>query len=147
MSGTKTDYKLNTDIYDIERFVDAIKAKYIDIPEDTLTMGIYGYLSEIMSNSLENASIMASEYANEASPTKAKFERNVLSHALSLGIKSIRATPAMMSCFICFPEDIMLKNMKNNKFIVDRDIPIYIGEDDNYEYHIDYDIIIHAKIY
>ena len=57
MSGTRTDYKLSTDIYDIERFVDAIKAKYIDIPEDTLTMGIYGYLSEIMSNSLENASI------------------------------------------------------------------------------------------
>lgn len=142
MSGTKTDYKLSTDIYDIERFVDAIKAKYIDIPEDTLTMGIYGYLSEIMSNSLENASIMASEYANEASPTKAKFERNVLSHALSLGIKSIRATPAMMSCFICFPEDIMLKNMKNNEFLVDRNIPIYIGEDDNYEYHIDYDITI-----
>ena len=146
MSGTRTDATLTSDIYDIEAFVDAIKSKYIDIPEDTLAMGIYGYLSEIFSNSIENATIMASEYANEAAPTKAKFERNVLAHALSLGINSIRATPASMQVFLCFPENVLLENMVNDRFVFDREYPIYLGGNNNYEYHTDFDIIIHHNL-
>lgn len=146
MSGTNTDVTLSTDNYDIEEFVDAIKAKHIDIPEDTLTMGIYGYLSEIFSTSIENATIMASEYANEAAPTKAKFEKNVLAHALSLGINSIRATPASMGVFLCFPEDMLLDNMTDDRFTFDRNIDIFIGDKNNYTYHTDYDIIIHHNL-
>ena len=52
---------LTPDIYDISELIDSIKKKYIDISEDTLTMGIYGYLSEIFSNALENSAIMAAE--------------------------------------------------------------------------------------
>lgn len=146
MSGNRTDATLTTDIYDIAAFVDKIKSKYIDIPEDTLAMGIYGYLSEIFSNSIENATIMASEYANEASPVKAKFERNILAHALSLGINSIRATPASMQVFLCFPEKELIDNMQNDYFIFDKNYPIYIGNSNNYEYHTDYDIIIHHNL-
>lgn len=137
---------LTSDVYDIASYVDAIKAKYIDIPEDTLTMGIYGYLSEIYSNSIENSIIMSSEYSNEAVPTKAKFGRNVLCHALSYGIKSIQATPAYMNIMLCFPEDILLRNMENNRFVMDREVPIYIGDENNYEYHLDYDVIIHHNL-
>lgn len=146
MSGTNTNKVLNTDIYDIESYVDTIKAKYIDIPEDTLTMGIYGYLSEIMSNTIENTTIMAARYANESAPTRAKFERNVLSHALSLGINSIRAVPAVMQVFLCFPEDLLINNMRNNRFVFDRNFDIYIGDANNYIYRPDYDIIIHRNL-
>ena len=34
---------LTPDIYEISELVDSIKAKYIDLPEDTLMMGMYGY--------------------------------------------------------------------------------------------------------
>lgn len=146
MSGTTTDVSLSTDLYDVEAFVDAIKAKHIDIDEDTLTMGIYGYLSEIFSTSLENTTIMASEYANEATPTKAKFEKNVISHALSLGINSIRATPASMKVFLCFPESMLLENMVNDRFTFDKNIDIFIGDKNNYIYRTDYDIIIHHNL-
>ena len=146
MSGTNTNTMLTTDIYDIEAYVDAIKAKYIDIPEDTLTMGIYGYLSEIMSNAIENTTIMAARYANESAPTRAKFERNVLSHALSLGINSIRAVPAVMQVFLCFPEKLLINNMRNNRFVFDRNFDIFIGDNDNFIYHTDYDIIIHRNL-
>lgn len=133
---------MNTDIYDISRVIDNIKAKYIDIPEETLTMGIYGYLSEVLTNATENAAIMAAEYANEAIPTRAKFERNVLSHALSLGISSIRATPANMQVMLCFPRAILDKNLVNDKFVIDKRIDIVLGNNTKYVYHIDYDIII-----
>jgi hypothetical protein len=133
----------STDIYQIASFVDNIKAKYIDIPEDTLTMGIYGYLSEMHTNIIENSTRMASEYSNEAIPTKAKFERNIIAHALSLGINKIRALPANMNVFICIPEVNLLANMKDNQFILDKDFPIKVGK---YEYHIDFDIIIERNL-
>jgi hypothetical protein len=87
--------ELSTDIYQIAEFVDSIKAKYVDIPEDTLALGVFGYLGSVFTNVIENTSTMASEYSNEAIPTKAKFERNIIAHALALGINKIFATPAM----------------------------------------------------
>lgn len=133
----------STDLYQITSFVEAIKAKFIDIPEDTLTMGIYGYLSEIHSNMMQNATIMASEYSTEAIPTKAKFERNIICHALSLGIKKIRATPAYMDVILCLPESNLIANMKNDLFTIDREFPIKVGK---YEYHIDFDITIERNL-
>lgn len=138
----------SVDIYQIVSVIEAIKAKYIGIPEDTLTMGIFGYLSEIFSNAVENATLMASEYANEAVPTRAKFERNVIAHALSLGINSIQATPAYMGALLCIPEENLIANMKDNTFILDRFYTYEIGSEDNttYPYHIDYDITIKRKL-
>jgi len=133
----------STDMYQIATFVDSVKSKFIDIPEDTLTMGIYGYLSEIFSNSIENATIMASEYSNEAIPTKAKFDRNVICHALSLGIKKLCAAPAEMNVFICIPEENLLNNMVDDKFVLDKEVAIKIG---TYEYHTDFDIVIERTL-
>lgn len=137
---------LTTDIYDIEELVNGIKAKYVDIPDDTLSIGIYGYLTDIFSSAIENNLIAAAEYANEAVPTRAKFERNVLCHALSLGINSIRAVPAKMNVFLCIPENILLQNLKDDIFVIDRYLKILLGDNDDYEYRLDYDIIIHHNL-
>ena len=133
---------LTTDIYLINEYIEAIKQKYIDIPEDTLMMGVYGYLSSIHSNLLENASIMASEYSNEAIPTRAKYERNVIAHALALGINDIMATPATIDVVIALPEESLLSNMQNGKFTLDKEFVYYIGERENYPYLLDYDVVI-----
>lgn len=133
---------LNTDIYKVSEFIDKLKAKYIDIPEDTLVLGVYGYLSSIFGNLLENTAITASEYSNEAIPTKAKYERNVISHALALGINSITAKPAYIDVTLNIPETQMVHNMKNNKFVIDKEYIFYIGETTKYPYHLDYDIIV-----
>ena len=117
---------LNTDIYKVSEFIDKLKAKYIDIPEDTLVLGVYGYLSSIFGNLLENTAITASEYSNEAIPTKAKYERNVISHALALGINSITAKPAYIDVTLNIPETQMVHNMKNNKFVIDIEYIYYI---------------------
>lgn len=131
-----------TDLYKITEFIDSIKSKYIDIPEDTLVMGVYGYLSSVMSNAIENTTIMASEYSCEAIPTKAKYERNVIAHALSLGINDIQAKPAEIDMLIGIPEDTLIANMINNKFTLDKEFIFSIGERERYQYKLDYDIII-----
>lgn len=134
--------ELSTDIYQIAEFVDSIKAKYVDIPEDTLALGVFGYLGSVFTNVIENTSTMASEYSNEAIPTKAKFERNIIAHALALGINKIFATPAELEVLMMLPERILLNNMVNNKFVLDKEYAFTIGEDQLYPYHLDYDIVI-----
>ena len=145
----QTTGPLTTKIYDIAAYVDALKRKYIDAPEDALSVGIFGFISEMGINILENTAIMASEYANEAIPTQAKFEKNIICHALSLGINKIRATPAQMEVYLCLPEDRLLRdnNMKDNTFIIDKYFDINVGTDSgNYTYHLDYDIVVRRNM-
>lgn len=142
-----SDSVLSSDIYDIADFVDAIKKKYVeDETEDTLMMGIYGYMSAIFSNELQNAIRVASQYSNEAIPTKAKFEKNILTHALTMGMDNINAVPARMIVLMCFPEDKLSEKMGNtgtaDEFVFSKEIPITI---EGYEYHTDYDIIISRR--
>lgn len=129
----------NASIYDLNSFIENIKSKYVEEDDLTLSMGIYGYLGDINSTMLQNSIIMASEFANEAIPTKAKYNKNIIAHALNLGIKNINAVPAEMDVCIVIPENNLELNLFDNKFTWDREIPIYMGE---YEMHPEYDIII-----
>lgn len=133
---------VSTDIYRINEFIDSIKTRYIDIPEDTLLLGVYGYLSAVLSNLMENTTIMASEYSNEAIPTRAKYERNIIAHALALGINNINATPAQIDMLIGLPEEALIANMTNNEFTLDKEFIFQIGEREQYPFLLDYDIII-----
>lgn len=129
---------VSSDIYELSEYIDSIKQKYLDVQETTQSMGIFGYLSEVTTGIMQNSIVMSSEYSNEAIPTKAKFEKNIITHALALGIEP-NATPAVMNVLLCFPEELININMDNNKFTFDKDVKIMIGE---YEFHTDYDIII-----
>ena len=137
---------LSTDIYDLAKIVQAVEQKYTDMDEDTLALGIYGYFNEMHQNILQNATVMASNYSNEAIPTRAKFERNVICHAVSLGINKIRATPAEMKIALCIPEDRLIANMSDDMIVIDKEIPIYIGDSQQYEYHLDFDIAIKRNL-
>ena len=100
---TNADLILNSDIYDLTAFVDDIKKKNIDgvtNPDETLLAGMYGYLGYEFTSLLQNAIIVASELSNEAIPTRAKFDRNVITHALSLGVSKVTATPAKMKVLL-----------------------------------------------
>lgn len=129
----------NSSIYDLNAFIEGIKSKYVKKDDMTLSMGIYGYLSDINSTMLQNSIIMASEFSNEAIATKAKYNKNIITHALNLGIKDINAIPAEMDVCIVIPEADLKLNIFDNKFIWDREMPIFMGK---YEMHPEYDIII-----
>jgi hypothetical protein len=105
---------------------------------------------------------MASQYSDEAIPTKAKFERNIISHALSLGINKIFAVPSYMDVTINLPESKLLENLiqdpdvinsasytggaPKDTFILDKDCVYHIGNDEEYEFYIDYDIKIKRNV-
>lgn len=133
---------ISTDVYDIANYVNEVKKEFTpDVDEDTLLLGTFGYFGAIQSDTLQNSIIMASEFANESIATKAKFDKNVISHALNLNITTLNATPARMEVLLTFLEDEIINAIGggSGEFIFDRDNKIYF---DNFEFHPDYDIII-----
>lgn len=140
---------LTSDVYGINLYINEIKKRFTpEVTEDTLQLGIFGYLGQVFSDTVQNTVVMASEFSNESIPTKAKFEKNIIAHALGLGITDINAIPATFDVLLTFVEDDISNwwtKGKNNgeetawEFTFDKETPIYIGD---FEFHTDYDILI-----
>ena len=149
MSSIDKKTNLTPDIYGINSYVNEIKKRYTpDVDEDTSLLGIFGYTGQLFSDLLQNTIVMSSEFSNESIPTKAKFEKNIIAHALGLGISDINAIPAQFDVLLTFVEEDIERWWDNSNlngkedewtFIFDKDQPIYIGE---HCFHTDYDIQI-----
>ena len=152
MASTNTNTNplvLSTDIYDVSAFLDQIRINTIpNIDETSAMIGIFGYMNEMFSQSLQNTLIVTAETSNEAIPTRAKFTKNVINHAMNLNITDIYARPACITLMVYLPVDYIDKNLtvinkdtnkEKSVFILDKNCPITIG---GFEYHFDYDIII-----
>lgn len=148
-TNTNTDNNalLSTDIYDISNFLDQIRNNNIsDIDETSSMVGIFGYMNEMFSQTLQNSLIVASESTNETIPTRAKFTKNVINHAMNLGINDIYAIPATMTMMLYLPISYLEANFievdyvnGKGKFILSKEVPINVG---GYSFHLDYDVII-----
>ena len=144
---TTSEKVLSTDIYQISEFIDDIRSNNIDdLNETSSIVGIFGYMNEIFSQSLQNTLIVVSETSNETIATRAKFTKNVITHAMNYGITKITATPAVMTMMIYLPINYLEANFESHDTVTgkatfrwDKDIPIYV---DKFEYHTDYDILI-----
>lgn len=137
---------LSTDIYEISEFLDQIREDNIpDLDNTSSIVGIFGYMNEMFSQTLQNSLVVISETTNETIPTRAKFTKNIISHAMNLGITDICATPAVMTMMIYLPISYIEANFievdqisGRGKFILSKECPIFVGE---HEFHLDYDII------
>lgn len=134
---------LGSDIYDIQNFMNELAKENIDADENTLAMGIFGYMIDSFSHLTQNNVIVASEYINEMFPTRVKYEKNILDHAMLYNVTDINATPSTIRVTICLLEDDVIKNLKDNKLYIDKKCPIYIGD---FEFHLEYDIILTRSI-
>jgi len=131
---------VNTDIYNLSKIVDDVKKDYmIEETEDTLNIGIYGAISAIESKRLQTQVALTGELSNEAFPSRARLERNIVTYAITYNIEDINAVPAKMNVRLGLREKDIIPHIKDNTFIIDRDSPIHI---DKFEYHLDYDIIL-----
>lgn len=131
---------LTSDIYGITDHVNRLKKDYFPANEESLMVGTLGYIGALFTNQWQNQIIMTSMYSNEAIPTKARFKKNVISHALSLDSIDITATPATMDVQLYLIEEEVIRNLdKNNRLILDCDQPFYVGD---YEFRFDYDLMI-----
>ena len=141
MQNNKINLINSSDIYDISNFINEVKKDYIKVKdENTLSMGIFGYLNNVFSIELQNSIIAMSEYANEAFPIRSKFEKSILTYAMMYDVKNINAVPSVMNILLGVNKDILDTNLDaQNRFVIDKDIPIVMGE---YTFHLDYDIQI-----
>lgn len=132
--------KLNNDIYDLTSTVTDLESRYIDEESsETLALGTYGYLADIFAMLLQDSSITTGELGNELFPSRAKFEKNVIDHAIVQNIEDINAVPASISAVIGIFESDFEKYMARDKFILDKEISFGVGGE---EFHLPYDIII-----
>lgn len=119
-----------TDIYDISQEISDIQSRYMPEDQDVMSVGMYGYLSDQFATIIQNNIFMTSEYANEAFPTRARFEKTILSNAISYNINNINATPATMDVYIGVIKselDRILDNRSNPVYIIPTDTPININ--------------------
>ena len=135
-TNTTTDTIVSADIYELASFYESIRQTNMpDVDDDASMVGIFGYINEVFMQTMQNAIIMISETTNETIATKAKFTKNVITHALNLGITDINATPAIMRVMLYLPIDYIERNFieldsttGKAKFILDRKIPFNIEE-------------------
>ena len=131
---------MNSDIYDITQTVNELQKETMsDLEDETLAVGLNGYLASIQSMQIQNSIITASELGNEIFPSKAKFEKNIIAHAIIQNITDIQATPAKMSVMLGITMSDLDELFRNDVFRFDRQSKIFV----NYiEYHLQYDIVL-----
>ena len=92
---------VNTDIYNIAESINDLTKRYIDSEdEETLSLGLYGYITSLESKKIQTAIMMVSELSNEVFPTKAKLDKNIITHAIFQNIIDINAVPSTMTVLL-----------------------------------------------
>ena len=138
---------VNSDIYNITDLVDGVRQIYLpDEDEDTLAIGLYGYISDLESHRLQTQVQMTGELANESFPSRARLERNVITHAILANITDINAVPAKMTVFMVLKESDIKDYIEEDLehiFRIDRECPIFLGD---FEFHLEYDILLQRII-
>ena len=146
--ATVFDNLLSSDTYAIADAVNQVKKQYVDEDEQTLSMGIYGYIGALETAKMQMNVQMASELSNEVFPNRAKYDKNVITHAILYGIDDIYAVPASLTAIICVKQSDIEKYSINDKFVIDRHSSIFISDTtedadaQQYEFHPYYDIIL-----
>lgn len=136
---------ISSDIYGLNAYVNEIRKNFTpETDPSTMMLSTFGFYTKTFSNILQNTVVMASEFSNESIASKAKFEKNIIAHALGLGMTDINAVPASFDVLLTFLEEDIERSLHidENKpwtFVFDKEHSIYFGE---YEFHPDYDIII-----
>lgn len=136
-----TEWSINTDIYDIISSIKNVQQRYIeDEDETTLSLGVFGFLSDTEAKKIQTSTVMIGQLGNEMFPTRALLTKNVLTHAAYHNIEDINAVPANITVTLCIKtEDIDANINEDNQFFLDSLNGIFIDE---YEFHFDYDVMI-----
>lgn len=135
----------STDIYEISQEISDIQSRYMPEDQDVMSVGLYGYLSDQFATIIQNNIFMTSEYANEAFPTRARFEKTILSNAISYNINNINATPAVMDVHVGVIKselDRILDSRTNPVYIIPAETPIQINL---MTFRLEYDLKIVRK--
>ena len=146
---------INTDIYSIADTVNRLAKQYIpEMTEDTMSVGLPGYIIALETMKLKNTAIVTGALSNEVFPSRALLDKNIITHSIMQGVTGINATPSHMTIIMALLLDDFDRYATEPKgvhqtstFIFDKYCPITLKDDDkNYNFHLDYDIILRRSI-
>ena len=90
---------VNSDIYNLSQLVDDVKKTFIpNETDETLAIGTYGYIGALESHRLQTQVQMTGELCNESFPSRARLERNVITHAIMANIEDIKTWDCTVTC-------------------------------------------------
>lgn len=142
---------LNTDTYNIADTVNKLAKQYIpEMTEDTLSVGLPGFIVALETMKLKNNAIMTGALANEVFPQRALLDRNIITHAIMQGVTGINAKPSQMTCIIGILVDDFMNYATTNTdktqytFVFDKYCPFNLEGD--YDFYLDYDLILKRGI-
>ena len=131
-------------IYNIHQMINDIAKIYVpNESEDTLALGLFGYIGDIAAVQIQNDIILNSELGNELWPSRAKYEKNVIAHSIIQNIVDINAKPATINVFLGFEEEKLSPLFNDNIFIIDKEYTFRLG---NFEFHLEYDLKLQRSL-
>ena len=131
-------------IYNIHQMVNNIAKQYVpDQSEDTLALGMFGYIGDIAALQIQNDIILNSELGNELWPSRAKYEKNVIAHSITQNIVDINAVPATMQILLQLEESKLDPLFVDDIFTIDKEYSFFIGD---FEYHLEYDLKLQRSL-
>ena len=131
-------------IYNIHQTINDIAKIYVpNENEDTLALGLFGYIGDIAALQIQNDIILNSELGNELWPSRAKYEKNVIAHSIIQNIVDINAKPAVIQAYLGFEEEKLSSLFKNDIFTIDKEYAFRIG---NFDFHLEYDLLLQRSL-
>ena len=132
---------VTTDIYDVASSMKELMKQYLpDETADTLSLGTLGYITDVETTKIRQAAVTADELALEVFPNQAKLDKNIIMHAQFYGITDILAHPADMTILMGIKMEDLDNYMVNNILVIDKNSKILLNGE--YEFHLDYDILL-----
>ena len=131
-------------IYNIHQTINDIAKVYVpNESEDTLALGLFGYIADIASLQIQNDIILNSELGNELWPSRAKYEKNVIAHSIIQNITDINAKPAIIQVYLGIEEEKLDKLFIDDVFTIDKEYIFRIGK---FDFHLEYDLLLQRYI-
>lgn len=144
------DIRDYSSIYSIKQFtINDIAPKYFPMDEiSLLNIGLFGYVTDLISGTSEDLFNTVSTYSQEIFPNKAQIPENIYSYAAYYEVNDLLSTPAEMQTLLIVKEaDIINYGVPTNdkyRFVIDSALRIEI---EGVPFMSDYDIIINCKPY
>jgi hypothetical protein len=149
--GNKDVFVKNyTSNFDVKEFIQSvlIPKAFPDIPINKLNLGFTGIVSEMLSQSIEDAYSTASLMLNEAFITKSILPDSIYSHAALFDLGYTFAVPSRANFAVQIWLDDIIKystkiiNSGTTRYILDKDTKLILGDN---TYRFDYDVIIDSQ--
>lgn len=135
----------NTDIYNMsEALFDLQKNMMEETDEETLVLGTYGFFNAAISKMIVDNIRITADNANEVFATRAKYDKNIITHAINNGIIDINAKPASIPVLFCLLQSSIdsLFESQGDIITISTECAFYFGD---YEYHLDYPILLQKQ--